>query len=109
MKIKILCLGRLNKDEENELCKRYESRLKTLKKSGITSFGIDHISKKELENIIIAIEAINRVNLMIVLIFLFKAMRLNPLRMIAFAAACLRKQAAVYALGYRWLLIPRCL
>ena len=52
MKIKILCLGRLNKDEENELCKRYESRLKTLKNSGITSFGIDHISKKELENII---------------------------------------------------------
>jgi 23S rRNA (pseudouridine1915-N3)-methyltransferase len=52
MKIKILCLGRLNKDEENELCKRYESRLKSLKNSGITSFAIEHISKKELENII---------------------------------------------------------
>ena len=52
MKIKILCLGRLNKDEENELCERYESRLKTLKNSGITNFGIKHISKKELENII---------------------------------------------------------
>jgi 23S rRNA (pseudouridine1915-N3)-methyltransferase len=51
MKIKILCLGRLNKDEENELCKRYESRLKSLKNSGITSFVIEHISKKELENI----------------------------------------------------------
>ena len=51
MKIKILCLGRLNKDEENELCKRYESRLKSLKNSGITSFAIEHISKKELENI----------------------------------------------------------
>ena len=38
MKIKILCLGRLNKDEENELCKRYESRLKSLKNSGITNF-----------------------------------------------------------------------
>jgi len=52
MKIKILCLGRLNKDEENELCKRYESRLKSLKSSGITNFVIEHISKKELENII---------------------------------------------------------
>jgi len=52
MKIKILCLGRLNKDEENELCKRYEGRLKSLKNSGITSFAIEHISKKELENII---------------------------------------------------------
>ena len=52
MKIKILCLGRLNKDEENELCKRYESRLKSLKNSGITNFAIEHISKKELENII---------------------------------------------------------
>jgi 23S rRNA (pseudouridine1915-N3)-methyltransferase len=51
MKIKILCLGRLNKDEENELCKRYERRLKSLKNSGITSFIIEHISKKELENI----------------------------------------------------------
>ena len=51
MKIKILCLGRLNKDEENELCKRYESRLKSLKNSGINSFSIEHISKKELENI----------------------------------------------------------
>ncbi len=51
MKIKILCLGRLNKDEENELCKRYESRLKSLKNSGITNFAIEHISKKELENI----------------------------------------------------------
>ena len=51
MKIRILCLGRLNKDEENELCKRYESRLKSLKNSGITSFAIEHISKKELENI----------------------------------------------------------
>ena len=50
MKIKILCLGRLNKDEENELCKRYEGRLKSLKNSGITSFAIEHISKKELEN-----------------------------------------------------------
>lgn len=52
MKIKILCLGRLNKDEENELCKRYEGRLKSLKNSGITNFAIEHISKKELENII---------------------------------------------------------
>ena len=52
MKIKILCLGRLNKDEENELCKRYESRLKSLKSSGITNFAIEHISKKELINII---------------------------------------------------------
>jgi 23S rRNA (pseudouridine1915-N3)-methyltransferase len=52
MKIKILCLGRLNKDEENELCKRYEGRLKSLKNSGITSFAIEHISKKELENVI---------------------------------------------------------
>ena len=52
MKTKILCLGRLNKDEENELCKRYEGRLKSLKNSGITSFTIEHISKKELENII---------------------------------------------------------
>jgi 23S rRNA (pseudouridine1915-N3)-methyltransferase len=52
MKIKILCLGRLNKDEENELCKRYEGRLKSLTNSGITSFAIEHISKKELENII---------------------------------------------------------
>ena len=52
MKIKILCLGRLNKDEENELCKRYEGRLKSLKNSGITNFIIEHISKKELENII---------------------------------------------------------
>jgi len=52
MKIKILCLGRLNKDEENELCKRYEGRLKGLKNSGITSFAIEHISKKELENVI---------------------------------------------------------
>ena len=52
MKIKILCLGRLNKDEENELCKRYESRLKSLKNSGITSFAIEHVSKKEIENII---------------------------------------------------------
>ena len=51
MKIKILCLGRLNKDEENELCKRYERRLKSLKNSGINSFSIEHISKKELENI----------------------------------------------------------
>ena len=51
MKIRILCLGRLNKDEENELCKRYESRLKSLKNSGINSFSIEHISKKELENI----------------------------------------------------------
>ena len=52
MKIKILCLGRLNKDEENELCKRYENRLKSLKNSGITNFSIEQISKKELENII---------------------------------------------------------
>ena len=52
MKIKILCLGRLNKDEENELCKRYENRLKNLKNSGITNFTIEHISKKELENLI---------------------------------------------------------
>ena len=52
MKIKILCLGRLNKDEENELCKRYEGRLKSLKSSGITNFLIEHVSKKELENII---------------------------------------------------------
>ena len=52
MKIKILCLGRLNKDEENELCKRYEGRLKSLKNSGITNFSIEYISKKELENII---------------------------------------------------------
>ncbi|MSP06288.1 MAG: hypothetical protein EXR13_01790 [Candidatus Fonsibacter sp.] len=52
MKIKILCLGRLNKDEENELCKRYESRLKSLKSSGITNFAIEHISKKELVNVI---------------------------------------------------------
>jgi 23S rRNA (pseudouridine1915-N3)-methyltransferase len=52
MKIRILCLGRLNKDEENELCKRYENRLKSLKNSGITNFAIEHISKKELENII---------------------------------------------------------
>ena len=51
MKIRILCLGRLNKGEENELCKRYERRLKSLKNSGITSFIIEHISKKELENI----------------------------------------------------------
>ncbi len=51
MKIRILCLGRLNKVEENELCKRYESRLKSLKNSGINSFSIEHISKKELENI----------------------------------------------------------
>ena len=51
MKIRILCLGRLNKGEENELCKRYESRLKSLKNSGINSFSIEHISKKELENI----------------------------------------------------------
>ena len=52
MKIRILCLGRLNKGEENELCKRYEGRLKSLKNSGINSFSIEHISKKELENII---------------------------------------------------------
>ncbi|NCU62696.1 MAG: hypothetical protein EBV78_01170 [Candidatus Fonsibacter lacus] len=52
MKIKILCLGRLNKDEENELCNRYEIRLKSLKNSGITNFAIEHISKKELETII---------------------------------------------------------
>ena len=52
MKIKVLCLGRLNKDEENELCKRYENRLKNLKNSGITNFIIEHISKKELENLI---------------------------------------------------------
>ena len=51
MKIRILCLGRLNKGEENELCKRYEGRLKSLKNSGINSFSIEHISKKELENI----------------------------------------------------------
>ena len=51
MKIRILCLGRLNKDEENELCKRYEGRLKSLKNSGINNFSIEHISKKELENI----------------------------------------------------------
>ena len=51
MKIRILCLGRLNKGEENELCKRYERRLKSLKNSGINSFSIEHISKKELENI----------------------------------------------------------
>jgi 23S rRNA (pseudouridine1915-N3)-methyltransferase len=51
MKIRILCLGRLNKGEENELCKRYEDRLKSLKNSGITNFAIEHISKKELENI----------------------------------------------------------
>ena len=50
MKIRILCLGRLNKGEENELCKRYEGRLKSLKNSGINSFSIEHISKKELEN-----------------------------------------------------------
>jgi 23S rRNA (pseudouridine1915-N3)-methyltransferase len=52
MKIRILCLGRLNKDEENELCKRYQDRLKSLKNSGISSFSIEHISKKELENLI---------------------------------------------------------
>ena len=52
MKIKILCLGRLNKDEENELCNRYEIRLKSLKNSGITNFAIEHISIKELETII---------------------------------------------------------
>ena len=52
MKIKILCLGRLNKDEENELCKRYKDRLKSLKNSGITDFSIEQISKKTLENII---------------------------------------------------------
>ncbi|NCU46627.1 MAG: hypothetical protein EBX43_00300 [Candidatus Fonsibacter lacus] len=52
MKIKILCLGRLNKDEENELCNRYEIRLKSLKNSGITHFAIEHISIKELETII---------------------------------------------------------
>jgi len=52
MKIKILCLGRLNKDEENELCNRYEIRLKSLKNSGITNFTIEHISIKELETII---------------------------------------------------------
>ena len=52
MKIKILCLGRLNKDEENELCNRYEIRLKSLKNSGITNFVIEHISIKELETII---------------------------------------------------------
>ena len=52
MKIKILCLGRLNKDEENELCKRYESRIKSLKSSGMTNFLIEHVSNKELENII---------------------------------------------------------
>ena len=52
MKIKILCLGRLNKDEENELCNRYEIRLKSLKNSGITNFAIQHISIKELETII---------------------------------------------------------
>ena len=51
MKIRILCLGRLNKGEENELCKRYEGRLKSLKNSGINNFSIEHISKKELENI----------------------------------------------------------
>jgi 23S rRNA (pseudouridine1915-N3)-methyltransferase len=51
MKIRILCLGRLNKGEENELCKRYEGRLKSLKNSGINSFSIEHISRKELENI----------------------------------------------------------
>ena len=51
MKSRILCLGRLNKGEENELCKRYEGRLKSLKNSGINSFSIEHISKKELENI----------------------------------------------------------
>ena len=51
MKIRFLCLGRLNKGEENELCKRYEGRLKSLKNSGINSFSIEHISKKELENI----------------------------------------------------------
>lgn len=52
MKIKILCLGRLNKDEENELCNRYEIRLKSLKNSGIANFAIEHISIKELETII---------------------------------------------------------
>lgn len=52
MKIRILCLGRLNKGEENELCKRYEGRLKSLKNSGINNFSIEHVSKKELENII---------------------------------------------------------
>ena len=51
MKIRILCLGRLNKGEENELCKRYEGRLKSLKNSGINNFSTEHISKKELENI----------------------------------------------------------
>ncbi|MGI9082881.1 MAG: 23S rRNA (pseudouridine(1915)-N(3))-methyltransferase RlmH [Candidatus Fonsibacter lacus] len=52
MKIKILCLGRLNKDEENELCNRYEIRLKSLKNSGIANFAIEHISIKELETIV---------------------------------------------------------
>ena len=51
MKIRILCLGRLNKGEENELCKRYEGRLKSLENSGINNFSTEHISKKELENI----------------------------------------------------------
>ncbi len=52
MKIKILCLGRLNKDEENKLCERYEKRLSGLKKSGITDFSIKHISALELKNIL---------------------------------------------------------
>ncbi len=44
MKINILCEGRLNKGLENDLCKIYTSRIKSLKKSGILNIEIKKIS-----------------------------------------------------------------
>ncbi len=49
MKIKLLCLGRLNKEIENELCERYLKRTNILKNSGISDLTINHLNIENLK------------------------------------------------------------
>jgi len=49
MKIKLLCLGRQNKEIENELCERYLKRTNILKKSGISDLTTDHLNIENLK------------------------------------------------------------
>ena len=52
MKIYIMCEGRLNKGDENNLCQKYISRTLSLKNSGIQNIEIKKISEKKIEKTI---------------------------------------------------------
>lgn len=53
MKIYIMCEGRLNKGDENNLCQKYISRTLSLKNSGIQNLEIKKITEKKIEKTII--------------------------------------------------------